>query len=177
MLSAMSGRKELAARIQRLRQLSTQLTPDAAAELLKLADDHQLRWQVWPERRAVPGGVRQIGFEVILLGVHHEPKHAPYPGCDECQTVFQALRKIAQYALPSEQRASFYELEAYDGALRYDHRCPSGYVALTFRILHRKDYGAPPDPCEQRCLAEIEAKLSLLGGHADQRHLGQVAAS
>jgi len=159
-------------RILRLQALDPAVTREHAARLLKLTRRHDVRWQVWPERRVFTGEMKQIGFEIDLNGDHDEPRHRPTPGCDECEHVYRALVEIATFALPKGEHASRYEVQRFDRALRNPTRASPGYVTLTLRILHREGYDEPPDDCERECLAEIESKLTALGARAVARHLG-----
>lgn len=156
-------------------ELEPGLPNDRALQLVDLARKHRLRWEVWPERRVFDGLIKQIGFEVDLLGEHDHPRHPVYAGCDECAAVARALALIADYVLPKGPRASRYEVERHLGALRFPKNAwESGNVTLTIRILHRKGFEAPPDDCEIECLEEMEAKLRALGARASGRHLGEV---
>jgi hypothetical protein len=157
----------------RVMELAPGLTEEGAWELLELARRHRVRWEVWPEREVSHGDVKQIGFEIDLIGEHFQVHHQPSPGCDECQIVYRALRKIADYAVPKAERASRYPMDRFDGTMPYDRAGEgTGFVTLTIRILHRTGYHDPPDDCERLCLAEIEQKLSVIGARPGARHLG-----
>lgn len=162
-------------RVSNVVALAPAVSEAEARTLVGLAADYNVRWEVWPERQSYRGdAVHQIGFEVDLLGDHFEPRHPPSPGCDECRKVHAALRTIVEFVLPSEGRASRYDVSPYEPSLRFpnDPHTP-GYVTLKLRILHRNDYGAPPDECERRCLDEIESRLSAIGARPGKRHLGE----
>jgi hypothetical protein len=141
-------------------------------DLVELVRKHNVRWEVWPEKRVFDGEIRQVGFEIDLIGDHDHPRHRTFPGCDECVIVHRALRRIADYLLPKGERASRYEIEYWNGSMRYpkDSR-EDGYVQLTIRILHRVERSDPPDDCQRQCLAEMERKLGALGARPlSRRH-------
>ncbi len=66
--------------------------------------------------------------------------------------------------MPREERPSEYEIEPYRAAITYwslHHNRPD--VTLTIRILHRHGYELPVDECEDRCLKEMEQRLTEVG--------------
>jgi hypothetical protein len=135
-------------------------------DLRRLVDEYGIRWSASPERAVLDGAVQPIGFNVELSATHGhavDPAHPATPGCPQCGPVLEALHAVAEYALPKEQRDSFYEVHlsrahVFSGG---DGDPPRMTARLT--ILHSGDPSRPPDACEARCREEIIAKLKLLG--------------
>ena len=166
--------QDAANRVAGLIELEPGVSQEAAVELLELAQRHRLRYEIWPEKRVYSGHIKQVGFELDLIGDHYHPRHVPFPGCDECRSVYRALEKLAEFVLVKPERLSHFELQGFDGALRYPRQSGEhGYVTLTIRILHsRAPHDGPPDECELRCLGEMERKLDALGAQLLGKHLG-----
>lgn len=138
---------------------------DAFGELKDLVRQHKVCWDVWPVYHIGHKGEKvQIGFELELTGTHHESKEPPKPGCVECVTVYNDLKRIAQWILPDEDRKSRYEIGVFDSSIHYSSKRKfRGEVGLTIRILHKGKFDDPTDDCEVRCLNEMEQKLKALG--------------
>jgi hypothetical protein len=140
---------------------------EAPDELKDLVRKHQVCWMVWPENLVLDAAKAkkvQIGFALDLLGTHDHPSHNPFPGCDECLKVWRDLKHIARWILPKEIRPSLYEIGPFRPAISYSpQRDRREDVTLTIKILHREGFDAPVDPCETRCLHEMQKKLVLLG--------------
>ncbi len=135
-------------------------------EIKQLVEKHQVCWDVWSEPHYREGQRYSIGYVLRLLGVHDHPEHPPRPGCDECQLVFQHLRRIADWITPEDERDSRYEITMFDSKLRYSpNRRFRAEVTLSLRILHKARWDAPVDACEIRCLHEMELKLRAAGAH------------
>lgn len=62
--------------------------------------------------------LKAIGYELVLSGIHALGAHPPLPGCDSCRAVYEDLKTIAEWILPTEHRSSFYEIEPYRPAMR-----------------------------------------------------------
>jgi len=140
-------------------------TPSPPPALQQLAKQHKVCWDVWPLHHVDPAtGMRAVGYQLELLGTHHEPSHTPGPGCDECLQVYKALRQIAEWIMPKEERDSVYRVRMFDHAMRFSQR--RGFrkdVELVITIQHRAELTAPLDECETRCLQEMEHSLRALG--------------
>ncbi|MGB7291730.1 MAG: hypothetical protein WBD99_06140 [Thermodesulfobacteriota bacterium] len=133
--------------------------------LKKLVIQHKVCREVWPEYLIDKNGNRvQIGFELDLTGIHYHPVHHPTPGCDECVKVYNDLKKIAQWIVPTEERESKYDIGIFDRSI---HSAPirklRDEVTLTLKIVHRTGFDRPVDACEVECLKEMEEKLKELG--------------
>ena len=136
-------------------------------ELKNLVERFRVCWKVWPELIYIKGEKRQIGYELELSGTHEPWVEHPEPGCEHCQRVYLALRQIAEWILPKEKRPSRYEIAPFDQSIRYT---PSHGnrpdVLCVIKIVHRHEWDQPVDECEERCLEEMEQRLSGLGaGH------------
>jgi hypothetical protein len=134
--------------------------------LQSLVEKHTVYYEVSPECSLVDGKQVKVGFELRLYGTHDHGKTLLRPGCEVCVRTFEDLRQIAAWIVPREERASWYEVQPFDQAL---HLTPKHNlrpeVALTLKILHRHGFNDPIDECEERCLKEMEEKLSALGVH------------
>lgn len=139
--------------------------PRSPEELRQLVEQHQVCWEVWPLHHVGPDtGMRTVGYQLELLGTHYHPAHTPDPGCDECQKVYEALRQIAEWIMPREERDSVYRVQIFDHAMRFSPR--RGFredVELIIMIQHRRGLTNPVDECEIRCLQEMEERLRSLG--------------
>lgn len=129
-----------------------------------LVQKHHVYWEVQPEQiPVVEDRPLTVGFNLMLYGTHAPEEH-PVPGCEKCQAVYKDLRIIARWILPKEHRATRYEIEIFDSALRYlPKQGNKPVVMLAIKILHRSEYAKPVDACEVQCLTEMKAKLSELG--------------
>ena len=132
--------------------------------LQELIERHQVCYEVWPEYLMVKGQKVKVGFALELYGTHEHGESRMLPGCERCIGTFKDLRQIADYIMPKEERASRYEIEPYDGALREAAtRKFRAEVELRMNILHRHGFDQPVDDCEERCLKEMREKLAGLG--------------
>ena len=142
------------------------------AHLRELVVRHAARYEVRPEKESVGDHVAPVGFDLQLYGLHEHPGGI-MPGCPECTKVYAALHEIARWILPAEERPSRYEIEEFDHAL---HAAPDlkdrDEVRLEVKIVHRHDFFAPVDPCEERCLSEMKQKLHRLGMREGKRPRG-----
>lgn len=132
--------------------------------LRRIVVEREVCWDVFPERVGFSrAGIKAIGFELVLIGIHSPGEHPPRPGCPLCKEVYRSLRTVAEWILPDEHRASMYEIGPYHAAIRATHkRNMRPEVSLSIRILHRDHFDAPIDACETRCLAEMEERLARI---------------
>lgn len=138
--------------------------------LHRLVNEHKVCWQVWPLRHVdLHTGMRTIGYRLELLGTHHHPEHVPGPGCDECVSVYMALKRIAEWIQPKEKRDSVYRIQIFDHAMRFSPRRRFRKdVELVIVIQHRIGLTDPVDACEAKCLQEMEQNLKRLGARRNQ---------
>ena len=133
-------------------------------ELAALAQRHRVCWEVWPECIVLRGEKRQVGFVLELSGTFETDTGYPYPDWVARQRVFAALRQIAEAILPREKRLSGYEVDSDDQAFHYSRvRGSRPDVSVAIHIYHRQGFERPVDPCEIRCLKEMEQRLKELG--------------
>lgn len=132
-------------------------------DLAQVARRRHVHFDVEPEI-VFRGSARvKVGFQVRLWAVHQKGARA-LPGCPKCWDLVDELRQIAEQVVPAEERPTLAELAPYRPAL-YDSRVVPGAdeVSVTIRLIHRDGYDRPVDPCEERCLREIRARLRALG--------------
>jgi hypothetical protein len=137
--------------------------PEQLEALRDVARRLHVHYDVGPEV-VFRGGQRvMVGFEVRLWAVHARGARA-LPGCAKCLDLVDELRCIADWVVSREERPTRAELEPFRPAL-YDSRVvpDADEVALSIRLIHREGYDRPIDPCEERCLKEIRAKLRQIG--------------
>ncbi|HLG16186.1 MAG TPA: hypothetical protein VJH03_17010 [Blastocatellia bacterium] len=137
----------------------------ASLERLRgLARIHEVCYETWPEFLMVRGQRVKVGFLLELNGVHGPGADHIRPGCEHCRRTFEDLRDIAEWIMPEEERASYYDVEPFDNALRETPKRKFRLeVVLGVRILHRHGFDQPVDECEERCLKEMRQKLAELG--------------
>ena len=148
---------------QTLKHDETQSPEQGLVDLKKLVKRHRICWEVFPEYVYVNQKRLQTGFRLELIGTHGAGVDHPEPGCVRCQDVFGALRVVANWILPNEERLSMYEIGPFDTSIHYDRlRRNRPDIILAIRIMHRDGF-APVDPCEELCLKEMQQKLKGLG--------------
>lgn len=127
--------------------------------------EHRVCWEVLPELLPVPDEQPlQIGFNLELYGAHAHGTDPPRPGCEQCGTILDHLREIAEWILPKTERPSRYEIDVSDNVILYDPvRHNRSEVTVTIKILHRARLDAPVDACEVFCLHEMQSKLKEIG--------------
>jgi hypothetical protein len=138
------------------------MSPTIHQDLKSLVERHTIRYEAWPHWEMHEGERVMIGFDLELHGTHDHGHSQLTPGCKICRQTYEDLKRVATEVLPKEERASWYEVEPFDHGLHSEGRGPME-VVLIIRIEHRRDYFAPVDACEERCLAQIEAGLKQLG--------------
>lgn len=128
-----------------------------------MAQRHHVCYEVWPHYASVDGLKVQVGFNVELCaaqGSHAE--HLTPCGRPSLET-FDDLRQIARYILPENGNDAEFEILPYDHGV---HESPKrGFrpeVVLSLQILHRHGFNQPVDPCEERCLRQMENRLKQL---------------
>ena len=110
------------------------------------------------------GEKRKTGFAIELFGTHEPGVHHVNPGCEQCLPVMAALKEIANWILPREERPSMYQISIDSQSLSYSPAHGNRPdVSLTIQIRHRGIIEAPVDECEIRCLNEMEHALKQLG--------------
>ena len=138
-------------------------------QLAAFAEKHTVCYAVDPFEDLADEGARKVGFDLELYGTHSHGETRLTPGCELCKSTFADLKQIASWIMPTELRASEYQIEPFDYSL---HASPKRRlrpeVTLTLRITHREHKKDPVDECEVRCLKEMEEKLRQLGIHRNR---------
>jgi hypothetical protein len=137
--------------------------PQDVEALRALARRLHAHYDVQPEV-VIRGSERvKVGFEVRLWAVHPKGARA-LPGCPKCLDLVPELERIANWALPREERPTRAHMEPFRAAL-YDSPVVPGSdeISLSLRLVHRDGYDQPIDACEERCLKEIRSKLREIG--------------
>lgn len=132
-------------------------------DLEEIARTRHVHFDVEPEVTFRGSERVKVGFQVRLWAVHQKGARA-LPGCPKCWDLVEDLRRIAEHVVPAEERPTRAELAPFRPAL-YDSRVvpEADEVSVTIRLIHRDGYDRPVDPCEERCLGEIRARLRALG--------------
>lgn len=138
-------------------------------DIQSLVQRHQVCFESYPIWHIPRGGGKvAIGYELDLIGTHHDPEHAPKPGSNECRPVQQALMLIARSILPTDDRPSRYAIEPFDTAIHFSPRRKMRKdIVLAIDIVHRGPFDRPIDECETRCLREMKEKLKALGARPE----------
>jgi hypothetical protein len=133
------------------------------SELAAFAHDHHVHFDVQPDVLIRANDRVRIGFEVRLWAVHARGARA-LPGCDKCLDLVAELRRLAEWAIPSEHRPTRIEIEPFRPAL-YESQEVAGAdeIALCIRLAHREGWDQPIDACEERCLKDIRQRLRSAG--------------
>ena len=133
------------------------------AELAGFAREHHVHFEVQPDVLVRDGERVKIGFEIRLWAVHARGARA-LPGCEKCLDLAAELRRLAEWSVPSEHRATRFEIEPFHPAL-YESREVTGAdeIAVCIRLAHREGWDQPIDACEERCLKEIRHRLRSAG--------------
>ena len=108
--------------------------------------------------------LRKIGFSLELYGTPEPWAENISPGCSHCRRVESALKEIADWILPREQRQCMHEVEIDAQSLSYSRvRADRPDVRVTIQILHQNNWEQPIDECEECCLKDMERALHELG--------------
>ena len=108
--------------------------------------------------------IREIGFSLELCGTPEPWAKNVSPGGDDFRRVQSALKEIAEWILPREQRKCIFQIETELPSLHYSPvRKNRPDVCVTIQILHRNNWDQPIDDCEDSCLNEMERVLHELG--------------
>jgi hypothetical protein len=137
------------------------LSSDRVA-LRDLVREFDIQWETGHERAVVGDQLRTIGLTLELTAAHPHPTQWREPGCPECVQVTAALRRVIEFVLPKEQRASFYEVSV-PPARHVVGRSGRPEMTATVTVLHEVKINEPVDACERRCLDEMVANLRSLG--------------
>jgi len=141
--------------------IETSLT---AKELSDLVRAYRVVYEVVPEFLMIDGERRKVGYNLDLCGTLQYTEEHMHPGCTHCVRAYRALREVAARVLPTEKRASRYEIEPFEPAWRFPPvRGFRKEILLEVKILHRHGFDRPVDACQDRCLHEMTEALRALG--------------
>lgn len=144
--------------------MDTAVGQDQETELRELVARHTVRYEVWPDYLMVKGQKIMVGLDLELRGTHCHGETKLSPGCPRCVETYSDLKRIADWILPREERASEYEIHPFNPALEMDpRRHLQAEVVLRVEIRHRRGFDRPLDQCQERCVAEMLSKLRALG--------------
>lgn len=157
-------------------QSSQGLQPNGLARIKGLVQRFAVCWEAHPEQAVVtmldPKGqaprakaeLRKIGFSLELYGTPEPAAKDVLPGCHDCLRVQSALKEIADWILPREERQCMYEVDVDTQSLSYSRvRADRPDIRVTIQILHRSNWDQPIDEYEECCLKDMERTLHEIG--------------
>jgi hypothetical protein len=157
-------------------QNSQGVEPSGLARIKGLVQQFAVCWEARPEQAVVTvldlkekaprakTELRKIGFSLELYGTPEPAAKNVLPGCHDCLRVQSALKEIADWILPREERQCMYEVEADTQSLSYSRvRADRPDIRVTIQILHQSNWDRPIDECEECCLKDIERALHEIG--------------
>ncbi len=148
----------------KIREMENDTLTSAAANngLGKLVQRYQVCWEVWPEYSAVGQAMRQVGFEIDLMGSDKSIQFNPT--CPESFQIRSALEEIASWILEENDENLRLEFSHHEQSLSYSAaRGNRPDVTLAIRILHRTGFTDPVDQCEIHYLEKVKIRLRQLG--------------
>jgi hypothetical protein len=101
---------------------------------------------------------------VDLVGALDHPRHAPTPGCADCEALYHKLRRLASAALPADTTTIRVEIQEFDAS--FHEAKQRGFredVELQMMVMHRFEHELPVDGAERSCLQEIKDRLRSFG--------------
>jgi len=108
------------------------------AEVSEAVARRRIRYEVCREYEGRGRGLRTVGFQILLTALHHDATHRPWPGCVECRSTIEDLKRLALCVVPVEDREAIYEVVPDERALRYSRvRGLRPEVGLRLRVLVR----------------------------------------
>jgi hypothetical protein len=140
------------------------------AALAELVQRYQVCWEVWPEYSAAANGVRQIGFELELLG-SDSGGNEPDPCSAESAAIHAALRAIARWILEREDKVRLRVDESSQSLCYSPVRRNRADVTLSITILHRTASEEPADEEENKSLERTKSRLRELVAFEHQWHV------
>ena len=120
--------------------------------------------KVWPEYVVFEGGLRQVGFELELLGSHSADAGHLDPSCPLCRRVRSTLLAVAVDFVPSSIKSVRCEIDTHSDSITYDPGLGNRpFVTVSIRILHERNFDQPVDASETTCLKRIKEHLAKFG--------------
>ena len=137
-----------------------------AQMLREIVTRHCVCYEVWPEWSGSGGRASRIGFALSVCGIHENgPTESHAPACPHCWRTYAALRAVAEWIRPEQERKCRFEIAAYDRAWHVapNARHARAETVVTIKIFHRNNVDAPIDECQQECVNHMRQKLTDLG--------------
>ncbi len=145
----------------------------APSNLKELVQCFRICWEALPDFYYVQKEKRQTGFTLELTGTHEQGVEHPLPGCEHCLKVWRALKSVADWIIPREERDADYDIVPFDQSIHYDAgRKFRADVSLRIWIRHRSGFDREVDACEVRCLGEMTQRLTAIGARKAQWESG-----
>lgn len=135
----------------------------------RIVKRHRVFFEVVPAKEWAEDGIVCIGYDLQIYGTHEGGSRGALPGCARCTEVWRELRELGESVIPADlSRASRYHIRPFDSALRSSSVTDREDrnredVLLVIEIRHKRQFFAPVDPCEERCLKEMVMKLKEFG--------------
>lgn len=122
-------------------------------------------WHVWPYRTVIDREVRQIGFELELMGSHCvDPNHFD-PGCTQCRRVRSALLVVAEHlknhVFPNLQESLTYEIDSHSSSIVYSAN--RACVTVSIVVMHRHAFDRAIDFSDNSLLSSVKQSIAELG--------------
>jgi hypothetical protein len=147
--------------------MASLMTPRKALE--DLVQRYKVCWEVWPEYSAMGNGIRQIGFELELLGSPAVGTNCD-PCCAESAAIHAALKAIARWILEQDDSVRV-QIDDSSQSLCYSPvRGDRADVTLSIKILHQVGFENPIDEEERDFLEKTKIRLRELGACEHQWH-------
>ncbi len=133
-----------------------------------LLSPYAVFWHLWPQRAVINREVRQVGFELELMGSHSlDPSHLD-PGCPHCRRVRSALLAVAEHLadqlLPNLLESVTYEVDPHFSSLV----CPAGLanrpcVTVSVVVTHTHAFAREAAIPEDFALDGVRGCMAELG--------------
>ncbi len=122
-------------------------------------------WHVWPYRTVIDREVRQIGFELELMGSHCvDPNHLD-PGCPRCRRVRGALLVVAEHlanhVFPNLQESLTYEIDSHSTSIVYSAN--RACVSVSIVVMHRHAFDRAIDGSDNLVLGSLKQSMAEIG--------------
>ena len=122
-------------------------------------------WHLWPYRTVIDREVRQIGFELELIGSHClDPNHFD-PGCPQCCRVRSALIAAAEHltkdVFPNIQDSLTYDIDSHPTSIVYSAN--RACVIVSIIVMRRHAFERPMDVSDNLVLSNMKQSMAELG--------------
>ncbi len=122
-------------------------------------------WHMWPYRTVIDREVRQIGFELELIGSHCvDPNHLN-PGCPQCRRVRSALLVVAEHlanhVFPNLQESLTYDIDPHPTSVVYSAN--RACVTVSIIVMRRHAFDRPIDVSDNFVPGSVKQSMAELG--------------